>query len=168
MHIHITKEQMEKLKKSTDPIYMDGLISEVLAQTDFGTIQLVKEYTVDVTSTIWDGMPSLPSLPSLPDMSDINFNALPRSRPILINFTLLVLTFFVCRRFGINYLIVIFFALVYCLYEYLDNECHRVCVFFSICEICDVLLFNRISVITFIGSAFFFLFIAANRIERDG
>lgn len=149
MHIHITKEQMERLKKSDDPVYMDGVISDVLAQTDFGTIQLVKEYTVDVTSTIWD---RLPSLPSLPDMSEINFNTFPRSRPILINFTILLLTFFACRRFGISYFIVIFFALVYCLYEYLDNECHRVSIqyffvkYFSCLTIppnvCDTFFFN--------------------------
>lgn len=98
-------------------------MSEILSQTQFGTMHLVKEYTVDVASTIWNSLPSLPSIPSL---SEINFNALPRSRPILINVTILVLTYFVCRRYKINFLIAIFFGIIYCLYEYLDAECHRV------------------------------------------
>lgn len=122
VHIHITKEQLEKLKKMTDPIHIDGLVSEVLAQTEFGTIQLVKEYTVDVASNIWN------HLPEWPPISEINFNALPSSRPILINFTLMVITYFLCRRYRINYLLILFFVLVYCLYEYLDNECHRVSI----------------------------------------
>lgn len=111
---------MEKLKNSEDPLYIDGLVSEILAQTEFGTVQLVKEYTVDVASAIWEHIPPLPSI------SEINFNALPRSRSIFINIGVMVLTYLVCRRYGINYLVFIFFAFVYCLYEYLDNECHRV------------------------------------------
>lgn len=116
----MTQNQLDQLKASNDPIFVDGLISEILSQTEFGTVQLVKEFTVDVVSTVWDHLPSLPSI------SNINFNALPRSRPILINFVMMILTYFVCRRFRINYLIVVFFAIVYFLYEYLDNECHRV------------------------------------------
>lgn len=119
----MTKEQLDKLKTSSDPIFIDGLVSEILSQTQFGTIQLVKEYTVDVASTIWNHIPSLPSIPSV---SEINFNDLPRTRPILINVIILVLTYFLCRRYQINFLIAIFFGLVYCLYEYLDAECHRV------------------------------------------
>ncbi|XP_055304634.1 uncharacterized protein LOC129569618 [Sitodiplosis mosellana] len=125
VHIHITKEQLEKLKKSNNPIDIDGLVSEVLAQTEFGTVQLVKEYTVDVASTIWEHMPSLPSLQDIPSFSEINFNALPRSRPILINFVVMILSYIFCRRYGINYLIFLLFVLIYCLYEYLDYECHR-------------------------------------------
>lgn len=117
---------MEKLDASTDPIFIDGLVSEILAQTEFGTVQLVKEYTIDVATKVWNHMPSLPSMPSFSDMSDINFNALPRSRPILINFIVLVLTYCLCRRYGINFLVVLFFGLLYGLYEYLDTECHKV------------------------------------------
>lgn len=120
---------MELLRKSKDPIYIDGLISEILSQTQFGTVQLVKEYTVDVATTIWRHLPSLPSLPTMTSFSDINFNALPRSRPIFINFVILVFTYFLCRRFRVNYFIVVFFAVFYFLYEYLDNECHRVCIY---------------------------------------
>lgn len=119
---------MELLRKSKDPIYIDGLISEILSQTQFGTVQLVKEYTVDVATAIWRHLPSLPSLPTMTSFSDINFNALPRSRPIFINFVILVFTYFLCRRFRVNYFIVVFFAVFYFLYEYLDNECHRVCI----------------------------------------
>ncbi|XP_031636671.1 uncharacterized protein LOC116349398 [Contarinia nasturtii] len=125
VHIHITKEQLEKLRRSSDPIYIDGLVSEVLAQTEFGTVQLVKEYTVDLATTVWDNIPKLPSFSSVPSISEINFNTLPRSRPILINFVIFVMSFFACRRFQIPYLYFILFAIVYCLYEYLDSECHR-------------------------------------------
>lgn len=121
----MTQKQLDQLKASNDPIFVDGLISEILSQTEFGTVQLVKEFTVDIVSTVWDHSPSLPSI------SNINFNALPRSRPILINFVMMILTYFVCRRFRINYLIVVFFAIVYFLYEYLDNECHRVSIMYG-------------------------------------
>lgn len=126
VHIHMTKKQVEMLQKSTDPVYIDGLISEILSQTQFGTVQLVKESVIDVASTVWNHMPSMPS------MSDINFNALPRSRPILINFVIMIFTYFMCRRFRVNCLVVVFFALVYFLYEYLDNQCHRVSVLLTI------------------------------------
>lgn len=114
---------MDELKKSRDPIVIDGLISKILAQTEFGTVQLVKEFTVDIAQTIWEHMPSLWSIPT---DSDIIFNSLPRSRPIFINFAVIVLTYLVCRRFHINYLAVVFFGLTYFLYEYLDAECHNV------------------------------------------
>lgn len=104
-------------------------MSEILAQTEFGTVQLVKEYTMDVATTIWNHIPSLPSLEEIPSLSEINFNALPRSRPIIINFMILVLSYILCRRYGVNYLIFLFFVFVYCLYEYLDYECHRVSIF---------------------------------------
>lgn len=118
-----------------DPVYVDGLVSEILSQTDFGTVQLVKEFTVDIATNIRNHLGSLPSLPSIPTLSEINFNALPRSRQILINFIMMVLTYFVCRRYRINYLIFLFFAFIYFLYEYLDNECHRVSLFFF-CKKC--------------------------------
>lgn len=117
---------MEKLQKSNDPVYIDGLVSEILAQTEFGTVQLVKEYTVDVATTIWEHMPSVQDIPS--SLSEINFNALPRSRSILINFSIMIISFVLCRRYGINYLIFLLFVFMYCLYEYLDYECHRVSV----------------------------------------
>lgn len=120
IHIHITKEQLKQFQKTNNPAYIDGLLSEVLSQNEFGTVQLVKEYTVDVAAVIWEKMPALPSI------SEMNFSLLPRSRPIFINFSLMIVMYFVCRRFGINYLIVVFFILTFCLYEYLDNECQRV------------------------------------------
>lgn len=129
VHIHVTKEQLEKLKSSTDPVYIDGLVSEILSQSDFGTVHLVKEYTIDIATTIWNRLPTIPPIPSL---SDINFNELPRSRSIFINFIIVVLTYFICRRYGINFLVAVLFMLVYCLYEYLDAECHKVRVFISI------------------------------------
>lgn len=117
---------MDKLKKSKDPTYIDGLLSEVLAQTEFGTMQLVKEYTMDITTTIWNHVPKLWSIPT---DSEFIFNSLPRSRPIFINFAIIVLTYLLCRRFHINYAAVVFFGLAYCLYEYLDTECHNVSEF---------------------------------------
>lgn len=119
-------------------------MSEVLAQTEFGTVQLVKEYTVDVVTTIWDHIPSLPSINELeiPSFSDINFNALPRSRPILINFVILLLSYVLCRRYGINYLIFLLFVFVYCLYEYLDYECHRVSTYLYYVSLSIFLDFN--------------------------
>lgn len=120
VHIHVTKDQLDELKKSKDPVFIDGLVSKILAQTEFGTVQLVKEYTVDLAQTIWSHMPSLSS------DGDFIFNSLPRSRPILINFAVVILSYLVCRRFHINYLVVAFFGLTYFLYEYLDAECHNV------------------------------------------
>lgn len=122
VHIHITQAQLDELRKSNDPIIIDGLISKILAQTEFGTIQLVKEYTVDMATTIWSHLPSF----KIPTDSEFIFNTLPRSRPIFINFAVIVLTYFLCRRFHINYFVVVFFGLAYCLYEYLDAECHKV------------------------------------------
>lgn len=129
VHIHITKEQLDELKKSKDPIFIDGLISKILAQTEFGTVQLVKEYTVDLAQTIWS---HVPSLWSIPNDSDFIFNSLPRSRPILINFAVVILTYLLCRRFHINYFVVVFFGFAYCLYEYLDAECHNVSQFWFV------------------------------------
>lgn len=142
VHIHITKEQLEKLKKSNDPIYIDGLVSEILAQTEFGTVQLVKEYSVDIAAAIWENIPILPSLKEIPSLSEINFNALPRSRPILINFVALVLSYVLCRRYGINYLIFLLFVFIYCLYEYLDYECHRVSVYLYFSKLSIFLSFH--------------------------
>lgn len=126
VHIHITKEQLDELKKSKDPIFVDGLISKILAQTEFGTVQLVKEYTVDLAQTIWSHVPSISNLWSITNDSDFIFNSLPRSRPILINFAVVILTYLLCRRYHINYLVVVFFGLTYFLYEYLDSECRNV------------------------------------------
>lgn len=118
----MTEEQMDALKKAHDPVVIDGLLSKILAQTEFGTVQLIKEYTMDIATTIWSHVPSW----SIPTDSDIIFNSLPRSRPIFINFAVVILTYLLCRRFHINYLVVVLFGLLYCLYEYLDAECHNV------------------------------------------
>lgn len=123
MHIHITQAQLDTLKNSKDPILIDGKISEVLAQTEFGTIQLVKEYTVDIATTVWNHMPRLWSMST---DSEFLFDSLPRSQPIFINFGILVLTYLMCRRYHINYLVVVISLLAYCLYEYLDTECRNV------------------------------------------
>lgn len=123
VHIHITKEQMDELQKSDDPMIIDGLLSKILAQTEFGTIQLVKEYVVDITANIWNHMPPLEW--PFTSHSDHIFDILPRSRPIFINFAVVILTYLLCRRFRINYLVVAFFGLAYYLYEYLDDECHK-------------------------------------------
>lgn len=112
MHIHVTKQQLDNLRKSKDITHIDGLISDILSQTQFGTVQLVKEFTIDVVTTIWDRFPT--------------FDYLPRSKPILINFSLLVLSYFLCRRYNVSFLIAIFFTTLYFLYEYLDYECHKV------------------------------------------
>lgn len=151
---------MEKLQKSSDPVYIDGLMSEVLAQTEFGTVQLVKEYTIDVATTIWEHMPSLQDMPS--SLSEINFNALPRSRPILINFLVMIISFVLCRRYGINYLIFLLFVLMYCLYEYLDYECHRV----SVCSVVDCWFVWNFLFIFFVMT--FSCLFPANRIKRSG
>lgn len=125
VHIHITEEQMNALKQTQDPIIIDGLLSQIFAQTEFGTVQLVKEFSMDIAKAIWNGV----SKWSNPIDSDIIFSSLPRSRSILINFSIIICTYFLCRRYGINYLVVVFFGLVYCLYAYLDAECHNVSQF---------------------------------------
>lgn len=104
------------LRESRDPRYVDGLVSEVLAQTSFGTVQLVKEYSVDLAAELWKRMPNVP---------DVDVRAVVRSRSIFINVLLLVVIYFTCRRYNISYLVTLLFAGVYCLYEYLDYECHR-------------------------------------------
>lgn len=119
VHIHATKSQFEMLRDLRDPRHIDGLLSEILAQTSFGTIQLVKEYTLDLSAALWKNIPDIPDV-----------RMLVRSRSILINFLLLVAMYFMCRRFKISYLVAMAFAGAYCLYEYLDYECHKV-IFYS-------------------------------------
>lgn len=115
---------MDELHSAHDPMIIDGLLSKILAQTEFGTMQLVKEYTVDIATTIWNHLP--PFQWTIPTDSEHIFNSLPRSRPIFINFAIVILTYLLCRRFHINYLVVAFFGLFYCLYQYLDAECQNV------------------------------------------
>lgn len=117
VHIHVTEEQLALLRESRDPIHIDGLISHVLAQTNFGTMQLVKEYSLDLSAQLWKHMPT---------MLDIDFQHVVRSRSIIINFLLLVAIYFLCRRYNISYLVALAFAGAYCLYQYLDYECHKV------------------------------------------
>lgn len=117
VHIHVTEEQLALLRESRDPIHIDGLISHVLAQTNFGTMQLVKEYSLDLSAQLWKHMPTI---------LDIDFQHVVRSRSIIINFLLLVAIYFLCRRYNISYLVALAFAGAYCLYQYLDYECHKV------------------------------------------
>lgn len=126
VHIHVTKEQLELLSQlnSRDPIYIDGLLSEVLAQTSFGTMQLVKEYSVDLAAELWKNIPNVP---------EIDF----RSRSIYVNVLLLVFMYFVCRRFNISYMVALAFSGVYCLYEYLDYECHKVNINHCFINLCS-------------------------------
>lgn len=114
IHIHATKEQLENLKKTMDAKKIDGLISDILAQTEFGTLQLIQEYAIDIIDTIWNQFPIW------------NANILPRSQTVFTNFTLFVIAYFVCRRYNMSFLIAVFFASIYFLYEYLDYECHQV------------------------------------------
>lgn len=102
-----------KLHKLTSPDDIDSMLAEILAQSNFGTTQLIKEYTREVTSTIWDSL-------------SFSFDIPSRTKDITINFALLVFAYIVCRRFGINFLVVIIFGMGYFLYEYLDYECHKV------------------------------------------
>lgn len=113
VHIHATEAQLEKLFKLSKPNDIDGLLAEILVQSNFGMTQLIKEYTIGVSSTAWDGLPFAFDIP-------------PRTREITFNFALLVLTYIICRRLRINFMLVIIFGLVYILYEYLDYECHKV------------------------------------------
>lgn len=117
MHIHATEEQLKMLLESKNPVQIDGILSEVLSQTHFGTVQLVKEYTVDITAEIWKNIPPLPT---------ISFQTLPQSKSVLINSSILLVLYLLCRRYNISYFVVLAFAAFYFLYEYLDYECHKV------------------------------------------
>lgn len=114
VHIHATDEQLQKLFKFSDADDLDGIVAEILSQSNFGTFQLIKELTNDVTTVVWNRMPSF------------SLDVPPRTKEITINFMLLVFAYIACRRFKINFAIVIVFALGYFLYEYLDYECHQV------------------------------------------
>lgn len=113
IHIHATEKQLLKLQKLTNPDDIDGMLSEILAQSNFGMTQLIKEYALEVTSTIWGNL-------------SFGIDVPPRTKEITINFALLVFTYIVCRRFGISFMVVILFGVGYFLYEYLDYECHKV------------------------------------------
>lgn len=114
VHIHATEEQLTKLDKLSDPNDIDGMLAEILAQSNFGTKQLVKEHTLNVPAvSVWSKF-------------SFGYDIPPRTRQITINFALLVFAYIVCRRCGINFLVVIVFGLGYFLYEYLDYECHKV------------------------------------------
>lgn len=89
------------------------MLAEILAQSNFGVTQLIKEYTMEVTSTVWDKISFSMDIP-------------PRTKQITINFALLVFAYIACRRVGINFMLVIAFGVLYFLYEYLDYECHKV------------------------------------------
>lgn len=116
MHIHATEQQLLKLEKLSDPNDIDELLAEILAQTNFGTIQLVKEATYDAASALFRAIPSF----------DISFDIPSRTIEITINFALLVGGYILCRKYGINFLIVVVFAAIYFLYMYLDYECQKV------------------------------------------
>lgn len=92
------------------------MLAEILQQSNFGTIQLVKEYTKEITSTFWSNM-------------SINLGIPSRTRVIVTNFALLVFTYLACRRFNINFMVAIAFTITYFLYEYLDYGCHKVSLF---------------------------------------
>lgn len=111
LHIHVTEEQLEKLSKLADAEDIDDLVAEILAQTKFGTFQIVKEYTVDVLQMIRPAF---------------EFEIPSRTKYLIMNFTLLLITYAVCRHFNVSFLLVIFFTAAYFLYEYLDYECHKV------------------------------------------
>lgn len=118
MHIHVTEEQLTKLKNAKDSDEIDAIIPQILAQTNFGTIQLVKEAALDVASTLFKAIPSF----------DISFEIPSRTIEITINFALLVGGYVFCRRYGIRFMIVIVFACIYFLYLYLDYECRKVII----------------------------------------
>lgn len=118
MHIHATDEQLLKLKNLNDPDEIDSLIAEILKQTNFGTAQLVKEATIDAASTLYNAIPSF----------DISFEIPSRTIEISINFALIVGGYIVCRKYGINFMIVITFSALYFLYLYLDYECRKVII----------------------------------------
>lgn len=113
VHIHATEEQLLKLHKLADPDEIDGMLAEILSQSNFGATQLIKEYTMEATSSIWDNI-------------SFSFDIPPRTKEITTNFALLVFAYIVCRRYGINFMVVITFGVGYLLYEYLDYECHKV------------------------------------------
>lgn len=113
IHIHATEEQLEKLHTLSKPDNIDGLLEEILSQSDFGMTQLIKEYTMDISSTIANHF-------------SFNFDIPPRTKQISINFALLVIVYIICRRLRINFVVVIVFSVAYFLYEYLDYECHKV------------------------------------------
>lgn len=115
MHIHATDEQLEQLKKLNDPDEIDSYIAEILAQTNFGTMQLIKEASMDVASTLYKALPSF-EIPS-------------RTIEITINFALFVVGYILCRKYGINFIVVIVFSVLYFVYMYLDYECRKVCSF---------------------------------------
>lgn len=104
---------MKKLHTLIGPDDIDGMLAEILAQSNFGTTQLIKEYTMEVTSTVWDSL-------------SFSFDIPSRTKETTINFALIVFAYIVCRRFGINFLVVLIFGVGYLLYEYLDYECHKV------------------------------------------
>lgn len=112
MHIHATDKQLSKLERMSDPNDIDEYIAEILSQTNFGTIQLVKEATYDVASAIYNAMPHI-EIPA-------------KTIEIATNFAFLVAGYVVCRQFGVNFAIVLIFAAIYFLYQYLDYECRKV------------------------------------------
>lgn len=120
MHIHATEEQLLKLEKLSDPNDIDELLADILAQTNFGTMQLVKEATYDAASAVFRAIPL--------------FNiAIPsRTIELTINFALLVGGYILCRKYGVNFLIVVVFATIYLLYLYLDYECQKVVSYYCL------------------------------------
>lgn len=107
----MTEEQLLKLNKLRDAEDIDGLVAEILAQTKFGAFQIVKEYTVDIIDVL---------------RPVFNIEIPPRAKSLIVNFILLLFAYLACRRFQINFLVVMFFTAAYFLYEYLDYECHKV------------------------------------------
>lgn len=130
MHIHATEKQLSQLESLTDPKDIDGLIAEILAQTNFGTLQLVKEATLDAAATVFNALPTF------------NIEIPSRTVELMINFSLLIAGFIACRRLGVNFVIVCFFVAIYLLYEFLDYECRKVSLILVIFTeaICDFII----------------------------
>lgn len=112
---------MQKFKKLTKPSEIDGLTSEILSQSKFGTLQAVREYTADVWNT-WKQRLTFDF-----DWSNIQVE-IPR---ITIDNIAKLFAFFgaflICRRFNISFVFVMISAGLYFLYLHLDFECRKVC-----------------------------------------
>lgn len=123
IHIHVTEAQLQKLTKLTRSNELDGVISDILAQSEFGTLHAIKELAVDVFSE-WKRRFTF-------DFEHFDWIELQKDIPVITFDNVLKLiafgaAYFVCRRFGVNFGIVVVGAGLYFLYLHLDFECRKV------------------------------------------
>lgn len=120
INIHISEEQLQRFTKLTKPSEIDDLISEILSQSKFGTMQALREFTADVWLT-WKRRLTFDF-----DWPDISMETPRITVDNVVKLIVFAGILFVCRRYNISVFYVFASGALYFLYLHLDFECRKV------------------------------------------